>query len=268
MCSVRAPFLLRFSSNLSPLAPEALMRFPPSEIKKKHSSVIGNSTLAIATLFIFTLACTFPTGTKAQAAGFHDAPATASKMKNPLASNADAAQAGANLYAKKCALCHGDKGQGVGNIPAVAKNPTQAATDGAIFWFITKGAVDNGMPAWASLPENQRWQIVTYIKTLRNGKSPAPSAKASADADSAPPAGGPAPTAPCTDCRFETPGANRKITVADLPQPYATSSAGNSPKVVPRPPDAWPKVPAGFLVQQVVTGPKKTRLVRAAPDAD
>src|SRR5271156_6531198 len=234
MCSVRAPFLLRFSSNLSPLAPEALMRFPPSEIKKKHSSVIGNSTLAIATLFIFTLACTFPTGTKAQAAGFHDAPATASKMKNPLASNADAAQAGANLYAKKCALCHGDKGQGVGNIPALAKNPTQAATDGAIFWFITKGAVDNGMPSWASLPENQRWQIVTYIKALGTGKAPA-AANASADNLAPAPIPDTAPTAPFTDYRFEKPGTTRKITVADLPRPYATESSGNGPKVVPRP---------------------------------
>ena len=244
------------------------MRFPPSAIKKKHSSVIGNSTLAIATLFIFTLACTFPTGTKAQAAGFHDAPATASKMKNPLASSADAAQAGANLYVKKCALCHGDKGQGVGNIPALAKNPTQAAPDGAIFWFITKGAVDNGMPAWASLPENQRWQIITYIKSLGKGNAPAPSAKASADGDAAPVAGGPAPTAPFTDYRFEKAGTSRKITLADLPQPYATKSAGNGPKVVPRPADAWPKTLAGFTVQQFATGLKNPRLITTAPNGD
>jgi glucose/arabinose dehydrogenase/mono/diheme cytochrome c family protein len=229
--------------------------------------MVGKSTLAIATLFIFAVACTFPTGTNAQAGGFHDAPPAATKTKNPLAGHADAAQAGANLYAKKCALCHGDKGQGVGNIPALAKNPTQAATDGAIFWFITKGAVDNGMPSWASLPENQRWQIVTYIKTLGTGKAPV-ATKTSADDSTPAPIPDSAPSAPFTDYRFETPGTTRKITLADLPQPYATKSAGNGPKVVPRPPDAWPKTLEGFTVQQFATGLKNPRLITTAPNGD
>lgn len=244
------------------------MQIEPFQFSYRRPFAVGNFFTIVAAFFLFVAAYGFPRATNGQAAGFHDAPAAASKTKNPLAGKADAAQAGADLYAKKCALCHGAKGQGVGNIPALAKNPTQAATDGAIFWFITKGAVDNGMPAWASLPENQRWQIVTYIKTLGNGKSPAPSAKASADADSAPPAGGPAPTAPFTDYRFEKPGATRKITVADLPPPYATSSAGNGPKVVPRPADAWPKALPGFMVQQFATGLKNPRSIHTAPNGD
>jgi glucose/arabinose dehydrogenase/mono/diheme cytochrome c family protein len=244
------------------------VQIEPFKLKRRRPFAVENFLEIIAALLLFVAACCFPRATNGQAAGFHDAPAAASKTKNPLAGKADAAQAGADLYAKKCALCHGDKGQGVGNIPALAKNPTQAATDGAIFWFITKGAVGNGMPAWASLPENQRWQVITYIKSLGSGKAPAPSAKASADADSAPTVGGPAPTAPFTDYRFEKPGATRKITVADLPPPYATKSAGNGPKVVPRPADAWPKAPAGFSVQQFATGLKNPRLIRTAPNGD
>jgi glucose/arabinose dehydrogenase/mono/diheme cytochrome c family protein len=264
----RAPFLLCSSSNLSSLAPEVSVQIEPFKFSHRRPFAVGNSFTIVAAFFLFVAAYGFPRATNGQAAGFHDAPAAASKTKNPLAGKADAAQAGADLYAKKCALCHGDKGQGVGNIPALAKNPTQAATDGAIFWFITKGAVGNGMPSWASLPENQRWQIVTYIKSLGSGKAPAPSAKASADADSAPAVGGPAPTAPFTDYRFEKPGATRKITGADLPPPYATKSAGNGPKVVPRPADAWPKAPAGFSVQQFATGLKNPRLIRTAPNGD
>ena len=61
-----------------------------------------------AAFFLFVAAYGFPRATNGQAAGFHDAPAAASKTKNPLAGKADAAQAGADLYAKKCALCHGD----------------------------------------------------------------------------------------------------------------------------------------------------------------
>ncbi|HEY0704598.1 MAG TPA: PQQ-dependent sugar dehydrogenase [Candidatus Acidoferrales bacterium] len=206
----------------------------------------------------------------AQTKSFHDAPPAAATAKNPFAGKADAAQAGANIYAKKCVLCHGDKGQGVGNIPALAKGATQAASDGAIFWFITKGSVENGMPAWASLPADSRWQIVTFLKTLPTGKAPA-AVKTSADAVAAPApsaAGGPAPTAPFTDFRFEQPGTVRKITVADLPQPYATKSAGNGPKVVPRPADAWPKTLAGFTVQQYATGLKNPRLITTAPNGD
>ena len=35
---------------------------------------------------------------------------------------------------------------------------------------------------------------------------------------------------------------------SDMPQPYATRSVSNSPRVVTRPPDAMPKAPAGFKV--------------------
>ena len=205
-----------------------------------------------------------------QSSSFHNAPANASKMKNPLAGKADAAQAGADIYAKKCSLCHGNHGQGTGNVPSLLKGPTQTATDGAIFWFITKGAPDDGMPSWASLPETARWQVVTYIKALGSGKgkAPAPDAKASSDASGDVVPGGPAPTAPFTDYRFEKPGTVRKITVQDLPQPYATKSANNGPRVVARPADAWPKAPAGFSVQQFATGLDNPRLIITAPNGD
>jgi len=38
--------------------------------------------------------------------------------------------------------------------------------DGEVFWFITRGSLSGAMPSWASLPEQQRWQLVTYLKTL------------------------------------------------------------------------------------------------------
>jgi mono/diheme cytochrome c family protein len=34
--------------------------------------------------------------------------------------------------------------------------------------------VRSGMPVWSKLPEPQRWQIVTYVKTLGLGETPAP----------------------------------------------------------------------------------------------
>jgi glucose/arabinose dehydrogenase len=66
----------------------------------------------------------------------------------------------------------------------------------------------------------------------------------------------------------ETPGTFRKITVADLPQPYATKGVGNPPTVVARPADAWPKAPAGFKVQRYAENLSGPREIRKAPNGD
>jgi glucose/arabinose dehydrogenase len=60
----------------------------------------------------------------------------------------------------------------------------------------------------------------------------------------------------------------RKITVQDLPQPFATKSANNGPKVVARPQDAWPKALAGFTVQLYVTDLDNPRWITTAPNGD
>ncbi|MGD0437330.1 MAG: PQQ-dependent sugar dehydrogenase, partial [Bryobacteraceae bacterium] len=70
------------------------------------------------------------------------------------------------------------------------------------------------------------------------------------------------------DYRDMKPGTFRKITTADLPEPYATSSAGNGPSVVSRPSDAWPKAPAGFKVDLYTTGLDMPREIRTAPNGD
>lgn len=56
----------------------------------------------------------------------------------------------------------------------------------------------------------------------------------------------PPPKAPFTDFRYEKPGTILKITLNDLPAPFATPSAGNGPKLVARPDIAWPQVPDGL----------------------
>ena len=76
-----------------------------------------------------------------------------------------------------------------------------------------------------------------------------------------------APT-PFTDYRHEQPGTIRKITVADLPEPYRTASADNRAHIVPRPADAWPKAPPGFTVTLYAAGLQNPRLIRRAPNGD
>jgi len=199
----------------------------------------------------------------AQTSRFHDAPSSAGDMRNPDAGKKDAAEAGAKLYAANCAACHGPSGRGSGNLPALASGATQSAKDGEIFWFITKGDLDNGMPAWGQLPEQQRWQIVAFLKSNSWPEAPTSSSANAAGAINAPP-----PKPPFTDFRFEKPGNVRKITVQDLPAPFATESARNNAEMVGRPQDAWPKAPAGFKVDLYAAHLNGPRAIRTAPNGD
>ena len=202
----------------------------------------------------------------AQKPAFHDAPASVRTMRNPLAGQSgDSAQA---AYHVRCANCHGENGEGMGNVPAVATGATQSATDGELFWYITKGDAGNGMPSWETLSTQERWKIVSFLRVLGNTKHPPSSAHFSLGEALGVGAGAPPPDPPFTDYRFERPGTFRKITLNDLPAPFASSSAGNGPQVVPRPEKAWPQVPSGFKVDVYANGLDEPRLIRTAPNGD
>ena len=66
----------------------------------------------------------------------------------------------------------------------------------------------------------------------------------------------------------EHPGVFRKITPADLPAPYATSTIQNGPQLVPRPPDAMPVALPGFKVQLYAAALDNPREMRTAPNGD
>jgi glucose/arabinose dehydrogenase len=70
------------------------------------------------------------------------------------------------------------------------------------------------------------------------------------------------------DWTKDAPGVVHHITPDDLPPPYATRSAANSPELVPRPAGALPKVPHGFAVEVFASGLEGARLLRTAPNGD
>jgi glucose/arabinose dehydrogenase len=70
------------------------------------------------------------------------------------------------------------------------------------------------------------------------------------------------------DWTTDAPGVRRRITLPDLPRPYASRSVDNGPDIVARPRDAWPKAPAGFAVDEFATGLRNPRLIRTAPNGD
>ncbi|HZW81315.1 MAG TPA: c-type cytochrome [Candidatus Deferrimicrobiaceae bacterium] len=201
-------------------------------------------------------------------AAFHNAPASARATKSPYEGQPAAAMAGRKLYASDCASCHGQTGKGTGNVPSLVDGKLQAVAPGEVFWFITKGDKDNGMPSWAALPANERWQIVSYVKSIATSQnSQEASAPALADMSTsklkAPP-----PTPPFTDFRYEKPGTTRKITVKDLPPPYATQSSNNGPELVARPENVWPSTLPGFKVELYASSLDNPRTLRTAPNGD
>ncbi len=98
-----------------------------------------------------------------------NAPKKAAARPNPLATDPEAQTAGAKLFAQHCAECHGETAEGGKKGPSLRASDVQQATPGAIFWVLTNGVVRRGMPVWSKLPDAQRWQLVSYIKSLGTG---------------------------------------------------------------------------------------------------
>ena len=100
------------------------------------------------------------------------APEKARSRRNPLESDPDAIAAGTKLFSLHCAECHGELANGTRRGPSLRANQVQQATPGTLFWLLTNGVVRKGMPVWSKLPEPQRWQLVSYIKSLSTPESP------------------------------------------------------------------------------------------------
>jgi len=94
---------------------------------------------------------------------------------NPLASDPEAATAGRILFEEHCEDCHGRQATGGRKAPSLRAKEVQEAAPGTLFWILTNGVVRKKMPVWSKLPEPQRWQLVSYIKSL--GPLEAPTAK-------------------------------------------------------------------------------------------
>lgn len=134
----------------------------------------------LRSLTIVAAAATLVAGAGTMAAwaqGEWKAPADAKNVKNPRADKkADKKEmAEAKKVAEtNCGSCHGPEGKGNGPAAAALPPPkpadwtsakVAAETDGEIFWKISNGR--GAMPPWKHLPEDQRWDLVNYIRTLQ-----------------------------------------------------------------------------------------------------
>ncbi|MFQ5434092.1 MAG: c-type cytochrome [Anaerolineae bacterium] len=109
-----------------------------------------------------------------------EAPDDFADLTNPFAEDEKAVAAGKEIFTTNCVPCHGETGQGDG-VAAVGLDPKPAnladgtmmnmLSDAYLFWRVSKGGIvepfNSAMPAWESnLTEEQRWQVISYVRTL------------------------------------------------------------------------------------------------------
>ena len=112
-----------------------------------------------------------------------DLPADYARTKNPTATSDESVAKGKELYldAKKgnCVFCHGETGTGnEANLAKLRRKPADISnkermsemTDGELYWKISKG-IPQIMPAGERrMTDEERWNVVNYIRTLVKDK--------------------------------------------------------------------------------------------------
>jgi mono/diheme cytochrome c family protein len=118
-----------------------------------------------------------------------NAPTAAKSLQNPVPPTDESITAGMTNYSSRCQNCHGAKGDGKG--PGAGKlsiapsdftdtHEMAQITDGELFWKISHGR--RPMPGFQDkLTEQERWQLVDYIRTFsRRPASAAPAGNSAA----------------------------------------------------------------------------------------
>src|SRR5215208_6988362 len=103
-------------------------------------------------------------------------PPTPAATLGPLfPAQAPSTVSGAAIFAEKCAACHGETGMGDGEqgiklnvtVPAFGL-PEIARPASPAQWYmvVTQGNIERFMPPFASLSNQQRWDVVAYAMSL------------------------------------------------------------------------------------------------------
>src|SRR6185312_12200406 len=101
-------------------------------------------------------------------------PGRENQVQNPFPTTPERVASGRQLYQTQCEQCHNQNGDGKTSLgqsmyPQVPdlRGLTQNKTDGALFYTIRNGVRMSGMPAWTQDSDQQLWELVDMIRTLR-----------------------------------------------------------------------------------------------------
>jgi mono/diheme cytochrome c family protein len=101
-------------------------------------------------------------------------PPEAAKKENPVKPTESSVADGKKLYGYQCAMCHGEKGDGKGDLADSMKltlkdyadpEALKEWTDGMLFYVIEKGK--GKMPGQEGrMKDEQVWNMVNYVRSL------------------------------------------------------------------------------------------------------
>jgi mono/diheme cytochrome c family protein len=104
------------------------------------------------------------------------------ELRNPFTSNDENLQRGKTIFTTFCINCHGEKGEGNGNLYSSGLYPLKPRTlsggnalalkDGEIFHTITLGFGSMGAHGSQIAPED-RWKLVIYLRKLQENSAQA-----------------------------------------------------------------------------------------------
>ncbi len=149
-------------------------------MKKRRIAICLAALLAAASIAVVARAAP-PPGECPQPRYTGKAPDEYYTRANPLAASAQESAAGKRLFGSgepgslSCATCHGEKGDGKGEMSEQfvprPRNFTCAATingvpDGQLFWIIKFGSPGASMPPHPKFTDEQIWQVVAYLRQL------------------------------------------------------------------------------------------------------
>ncbi len=111
-------------------------------------------------------------------------PADEAKRENPVKPTEASLAEGKKLYGYQCAMCHGEKGDGKGDLVETMKLKTRDwtsadslkdLTDGSMYYIIEKGK--GQMPSQEGrMSTHQKWNLINYIRSFakKSGETPKP----------------------------------------------------------------------------------------------
>jgi mono/diheme cytochrome c family protein len=114
-------------------------------------------------------------------------PAEEAKRENPVKPTETSLAEGKKLYGYQCAMCHGEKGDGKGDMVESMKltlkdytspEALKGLTDGTLYYILEKGK--GKMPSQEGrMSATQKWILVNYIRSFakKTGEAPKPPEK-------------------------------------------------------------------------------------------
>jgi mono/diheme cytochrome c family protein len=101
-------------------------------------------------------------------------PPEAAAKTNPIKPTAESLAKGKKMYGYDCAMCHGEKGDGKGDMASDYKNVTDFTnpgslknrTDGELFYIIRNGEGESMQGEGDRAKDDQVWDMVNYIRSL------------------------------------------------------------------------------------------------------